>query len=318
MDNLPQKPIIGIDVSRDWLDIYCLPDGAELRIANTIEGHIELTKLAQTRQASVCFEATGGLEWRLWERLDAAGIVARQLPPAQIKAFARSCGKGAKTDRIDAQLIARFMAFRPDAGRVLPEEKLRILSALTTKRAQLVETRKRLNVQQKAAQKQGVDGLFSEMDHEIKALLDKQITKVEREIQAAIAPEKELNEKSQILRSIPGVGFITSATLIAQMPELGQISGQQAAALTGLAPVTRASGQWQGKSFITGGRKEIRNVLYQAALVASIHNPTIKAFADRLKAAGKTHKLVITACARKLITIANAMCKSKQKWQHNL
>ncbi len=132
MGKISQPRIVGIDVSRDWLDIHCLPKGKRVRLANNPEGHEQVAQLAIDLGALVCFEATGGQEWRLWSTLDAAGIATRQLPPAQIKAFAASRGTRAKTDRIDAELIARFMAFRPDAGRVLPHEKLRLLRSLTS------------------------------------------------------------------------------------------------------------------------------------------------------------------------------------------
>lgn len=155
MSKISQDQIVGIDVSRDWLDIHCLPDGAKLRFPNNYDGHMRVAALAEERHALVCFEATGGQEWHLWSNLDTAGIETRQLPPAQIKAFAASRGTRAKTDRIDAELIARFMAFRPDAGRSLPHEKLRFLRALTSKRGQLIETRKRLLIQIKHRQNWG-------------------------------------------------------------------------------------------------------------------------------------------------------------------
>ncbi len=145
MKTLSHPSIIGIDVSRDWLDIHCLPDEHNQRLPNTSEGHEQLIMLAQQRHAVVCFEVTGGQEWKLWAALEAAGVQARQLPSAQIKAFAASCGIRAKTDRIDAALIARFMAFRPTAGHRLPARNIRHLKALTTRRRQLVEMRKRLD-----------------------------------------------------------------------------------------------------------------------------------------------------------------------------
>lgn len=134
MEKVTHGRIIGIDVSRDWLDIHCLPDGQRHRIPNTDDGHVAVYDLAHDQRAVVCFEATGGHEWRLWSYLQDSGVEARQVPPAQVKAFARSLGTPAKTDRIDAELIARFMIFRPDAGRTLPAEHLRLLGALTTRR----------------------------------------------------------------------------------------------------------------------------------------------------------------------------------------
>lgn len=318
MNTVSQDRIIGIDVSRDWLDIHCLPDGRRLRLPNTDEGHEQLIQLARPAEALVCFEATGGQEWRLWAALDAAGVATRQAPPAQIKAFAASRGTRAKTDRIDAELIARFMAFRPGAGRSLPHEKLRLLRALTSKPGQLVETRKRLLAQIKAHEKLGSAGAFASMDDDLKALLDLQIAELEARIEQSIISDNELADTAEILRSVPGIGPVASTMLIAEMPELGYLSGEQAAALTGLAPIAHDSGALRGKRAIGGGRRLLRHVLFQAALVASHHNPVLKPFADRLRAVAKPHKVVITAVARKLVTIANALCKSRQKWNDQL
>jgi len=314
MNKVSHDKVIGIDVSRDWLDIHCLPDGQRLRLPNTEIGHNRLVDLARPVGALVCFEATGGQEWRLWSVLDGAGVMTRQLPPAQIKAFAASRGTRAKTDRIDAELIAWFMMFRPDAGRNLPHEKLRLLRGLVSKRGQIVETRKRLLAQIKAHGKLGSADMFETMDAELKDLLDRQIAELEARIEQTIISDDELATTADILRSVPGVGPVASTMLIAEMPELGQITGEQAAALTGLAPIAHDSGAMRGKRAIGGGRRLLRHVIFQAALVASHHNPVLKAFADRLRAAGKPHKVVITAVARKLVTIVNALCKSRQKW----
>jgi transposase len=314
MGMVSDRAILGIDVSRDWLDVHCLPEGGRLRLQNTDEGHRDLAKHARSIGALVVFEATGGQEWRLWAALDAAGIATRQLPPAQIKAFAASRGTRAKTDRIDAELIARFMVFRPDAGRSLPHVKLRVLRALVSKRGQLVETRKRLLAQIKAHGKLSAADLFADMDTELKGILDRQIQQLEVQIEQAIASDDDLATTAAILRSVPGIGPVASTMLIAEMPELGQITGEQAAALTGLAPIAHDSGAMRGRRAIGGGRRLLRHVMFQAALVASNHNPVLKVFADRLRATGKPHKLIITAVARKLVTIANALCKSRQKW----
>lgn len=314
MDKVAHPAIIGIDVSRDWLDIHCLPVGHRRRLRNTEEGHAQLVELASSLKALVCFEATGGQEWKLWAVLDTAGVATRQLPPAQIKAFAASRGTRAKTDRIDAELIARFMAFRPDAGRTLPHEKIRLLRALVSKRGQLVETRKRLLAQIKARRKLGSADTFEAMDAELKGLLDRQIAKLEAQIEQVIATDEGLAATASILRSVPGIGPVASTMLIAEMPELGQITGEQAAALTGLAPIAHDSGALRGKRAIGGGRRLLRHVMFQAALVASHHNPVLKTFAKRLRTAGKPHKVVITAVARKLVTIVNALVKSGQKW----
>lgn len=314
MDNLSHGPIIGIDVSRDWLDLHCLPDGHRCRVPNDLDGHVAVADLARNRDAVVCFESTGGQEWQLWAFLEAEGISARQVPPAQVKAFAQSRGTRAKTDRIDAELIARFLAFRPEAGRSLPAEKLRLLRALTSKRAQLVEMRKRLLVQIRAHQKLGTAVMFEDIDSELKQRFDTMIKELEDRITKAIASDNHLSETAIVLRSIPGIGPVASTMLIAEMPEIGTITGEEAAALTGLAPVAHDSGTLRGKRAIAGGRRALRHVMFQAALVAAHHNPSLKCFADRLRKAGKPHKVIITAVARKLVTIANALCKSRQKW----
>lgn len=315
MKDLAQTAIIGIDVSRDWLDGYVLPEGQRFRYPNTGDGHEEVIAMGCTPNTLICFEATGGQEWRLWAALEAAGVNTRQLPPAQIKAFAASCGTRAKTDRIDAELIARFMMFRPEAGRQLPREKLRLLRALVGKRAQMVEMRKRLATQVKARTKHGTSAAFGAMDTELKALLDTQIAELEARVEAALAADVAMQRTARILRTVPGIGPVASATLISEMPELGALSGEQAAALTGLAPFAHDSGAMRGKRAIGGGRRALRHVLFQAALVASHHNPVLKAFANRLRERGKPHKVIIVAVARKLVTIVNAMCKSGRCWE---
>ena len=316
MEKVTHGRIIGIDVSRDWLDIHCLPDGQRHRIPNTDNGHVAVSDLAHDQRAVVCFEATGGQEWRLWSYLQDAGVEARQVPPAQVKAFARSLGTRAKTDRIDAELIARFLVFRPEAGRTLPAEHLRLLRALTTRRAQVVEMRKRLLAQIRAHRKSATAELFEDIDVELKERLDVAITELESRISELLGRYRHLADTARILRSVPGIGPVASSTLIAELPELGALTGEEAAALTGLAPVAQDSGTLRGKRAIAGGRRALRHVMFQAALVASHHNPTLKAFADRLRKAGKPHKVIVTAVARKLVIIANALCKSRREWEH--
>ena len=174
--------------------------------------------------------------------------------------------------------------------------------------------RTRLLVQIKARLKQGLDEPFEDMDDAIRILLTAHIAELESQIERLIAADKTLAETARILRSVPGIGPVASTMLIAEMPELGQISGEQAAALTGLAPIAHDSGALRGRRAIGGGRRLLRHVLFQAALLASYHNPVLRPFADRLRAAGKPHKLVVTAVDRKLVTIANALCKSQQNW----
>jgi len=308
---------VGIDVSRDWLDGFCHPSARRFRLPNTSHGHKELCELIESMSGliKVGFEATGGQEWALWITLAAAGVEAVQLPPAQIKAFALSRGTRAKTDRIDAELIAGFMLFRPEAGRTLPNENLRTLRTLTTRRAQIVDLRKRLSAQISARKKQGVAGDVEDMDVALKAMLDEQIDEIERRIESAIAQDESLATKAQLLRSIPGIGPVSAAMLIAEMPELGRMTAGEAASMTGLAPVPHDSGAMRGRRTIVGGRRALRHVLFQAALAAACHNQMLKPVAKRLKERGKPHKLVIIAIARRLVTIANAVLKTALPWR---
>lgn len=310
--------LIGIDVSRDWLDGFCLPCGRRFRLPNSAEGHARLTEIIAALPAPfrIGFEATGGQEWALWTRLIEAGLDAVQLPPAQIKAFALSWGRRAKTDRIDAELIVRFMAFRPDAGRRLPSAELRVLRALTTRRAQIVEMRKRLMAQIGARTRQDVAAELEGLDEDLRAMLEAQIHELEQRIAGILVQEEILAAKAGLLRSIPGIGPVSAAMLLAEMPELGRMTAGQAASMTGLAPVPRDSGAMRGRRRIAGGRRALRQVLFQASLAAACHNPILKTVAKRLKEKGKPHKLVIIAIARRLITITNAVLRSGLPWQH--
>lgn len=306
-------------MSRDWLDGFGFPGEQRFRVANSAEGHEQL--IAAIREmpgpVKIGFEATGGQEWVLWASLVAAGIEGMQLPPAKIKAFSLSRGTRAKTDRIDAELIARFMLFRPEAGRRLPSETLRILRALTTRRAQIVDMRKRLAAQIAARMKQDIPANVEGMDADLRVLLDTQVGEIERRIKSVIAQEENSATKARLLRSIPGVGPVSAAMLIAAMPELGRMTSGEAAAMTGLAPVPHDIGTMRGRRAIAGGRRALRHVLFQAALAAASHNPVLKPVAQRLKARGKPHKLVTVAIARRLVTIANAILKTGALWRQN-
>ena len=210
------------------------------------------------------------------------------------------------------------MLFRPGAGRRLPSENLRILRVLTTRRAQIVDMRKRLSAQTSARKKQGIAANVEDMDEALKAMLDTQIDDLERRIADVIDKEASAAAKARLLLSIPGIGPVSAAMLIAEMPELGRMTAAEAAAMTGLAPVPHDSGTMRGRRTIAGGRRALRHVLYQAALAAACHNPVLKPAAQRLKQRWKPHKLVIIAIARRLITIANAILKTGTPWQHQL
>ena len=320
--------VVGIDMSRDWLDGVCLPGLQGFRLANSPQGHEELISMIcqmsapvhvacegqedQTLIRGINFLNGGGQEWIVWTELVEAGIQARQLSPAQIRAFAMSRGTRARTDRIDAELIARFMMFRPKAGRTLPGENRCVLRTLTARRTRIVEIRKRLAAQISARRKQGIPADVEDLDDALKAVLDAQISGLEQRIECAIPSEQASATKAGLLRSIPGIGPVPAAMLVAEMPERGRMTAGEAAAMAALAPVPHDSGAMRGRRAIAGGRRALRHVLYQAALAAACHNPMLKPLAKRLKARGKPHKVVIIAIARRLITIDNAILKTRE------
>jgi transposase len=235
------------------------------------------------------FEATGGQESALWATFVAAEIDAGQLPPALIKAFALSWGTRAKTDRIDAELSARFMLFRPEAGRRLPTANLRILRALTTRRTQTVDMRKRLWAQIAARKKQAIPADVESMDADHRTMLDTQVGDLERRIESVIAQEETSAAKARLLRSIPGSGLVSAVMMIAEMPELGRMTSGEAAGMTGLAPVPHDSGAMRGRHTIAGGRRSFRHILFQTVLAAACNNPVLKFVAKHLKMSGKPH-----------------------------
>ena len=261
-------------------------------------------------EVRVGLEATGGYEAALWESLEGAGFAVRQLAPSRVHAFARSVGRLTKTDRYDAVTIAAYMAANPEAGRRLPAANIRQISVLCGKRRQLIEMKKALSCQTRQTR----DPMIIAMNAEHLALIQRQITTLETEVDALFAACPALAEKRRLLRSIPGIGEIASATLLAEMPELGTLRPRAAASLAGLAPFSRDSGTMSGKRFIQGGRGVVRGVLYMAALSASLHNASLKPFADTLKAHHKPNKVTLTAVARKLVELANTVLARQSEW----
>ena len=261
-------------------------------------------------EARVGLEATGGYEAALWEAVEGAGFQVRQLAPARVHAYARSVGRLTKTDRYDAVTIAACLAANPTAGRRLPPANLRQIIGLYAKRRQLVEMGEARGCQRLQARAPLVTGL----DDAHMALIGTQIAALEAEAAALIATDPGLAERRRLLLTIPGIGTVTSATLPAEMPELGTLPARAAAALAGLAPFARDSGTVSGKRFIRGGRGVVRGVLNMAALSASTCNPGPRPFAERLKASHKPGKLILTAVARKLIETANAVLARKSEW----
>jgi transposase len=304
--------IVGIDVSKDRLDVAVRPSGETFVVERNNAGLERLTqRVRELAPQLVALEATGG-----FETIAAAALAAAELPvvvvnPAQIRAFARAIGQRAKTDPIDAAVIAHFAeATRPQV-RALPDEATRLLSDLVGRRRQIVE----MMVAERQRQKRlTIPHLRASIDRLLKAL-QKELTNVDADIGGIVRGSPAWREKEDLLVSVPGVGPVISRTLIAELPELGQLSRRQIAALAGLAPFTRQSGRWRGKSFIGGGRAAVRTALFMGAMVAKRFNPKLRSYFDRLVAAGKPTMVALIAVARKLLTMLNAIVRDHRKWQ---
>ncbi|WP_420847828.1 IS110 family transposase [Novosphingobium kaempferiae] len=303
---------VGIDVSKAQLDACLWPDGEARAFANDTQGLRDLLRwLHRLRPQSVGFEASGGYERALLAALCAARLPARRVNPARLRQFARAAGVLAKNDRIDAAMIARFCAALPQRE-ARHDPLLATLAGLVTARRQLCEERTRCTHQAEQADHPLVKRLARQRIKRLAA----EILLLETEIARILAGRRDLADKHERLRSAPGVGPVTAATLIAFMPELGSMTGRQAAALVGVAPFDCESGTFKGKRRIIGGRKPLRDALYMAALVASRANPVIAAFYQRMKSAGKPPKVAIVAAMRKLLVALNAMLRDHTNWKN--
>lgn len=308
MDNT----IVGIDVSKDRLDVAVRPNGEVFTIERNPVGLEQLTlRLEAMCPDLVALEATGGFETIVAAALAAARLPVVVVNPAQIRAFARAIGQRAKTDPIDAAVIAHFAEATRPVPRPLPDEATRLLADLVGRRRQIIEM---MGAERQREKRVTVPRLRKSIVRLLKAL-ERELTSVDTDINDAVRGSPAWREKEDLLASVPGVGPTIARTLIAELPELGQLSRRQIAALAGLAPFTRQSGQWRGRSFIGGGRTAVRAALFMGAMVAKRHNPTLKAFFDRLVAAGKPKMVALIAVARKLLTILNAILRDRRPWQ---
>ena len=303
--------VIGIDVSKDRLDIATHPSRDTFVVARNEEGLKDLiARLAPLSPQAVAVEATGGYETVVAATLSAAGLPVLVVNPAQVRAFARALGKRAKTDPIDAAVIAHFAAATKPDIRPLPDETTRLFAELLSRRAQIVQ----MIGAERQRQKRLTGRRQQNSIARLLLALQKELSSLEGDIDEAVRGSPAWREKEDLLASVPGIGPVIARTLIAEMPELGLLDRRQIAALAGLAPWNRQSGQWKGKSRIGGGRAVVRTALYMGALVAGRHNPVLKAFRDKLVAAGKPHKLAAIAVARKLLTILNAIIRDRTPW----
>ena len=299
---------VGIDVSSAWLDVAA---GQEIwRVANDDDGIAELVaRLLELEPARVVLEPSGGYEMRLLRALSASELPAAPVNPRQIRDFARSLGRLAKTDRIDALVLMQFgEAIQPPIRLLAGGDGAR-LKALEARRRQLVE----MTTAEKNRLRTAPEDIAAAIREHIK-WLGQQREALDSEISELLSAIPEWCEKSELLQTVPGVGPVVTANFLANLPELGTLNRRQIAALVGVAPFNRDSGSYRGKRTVWGGRSQVRTALYLAALVASRHNPVIRDFYERLRAAGKPKKLALVACMRKLLTVLNSMLRNRKPW----
>ena len=305
---------VGIDVSKDRLDIHVLPSGEAFAVARdgkSLQGLVERLK-AMTLHL-IALEATGGYETVVTAALAGAGLPLAVVNPAQVRQFAKGLGLRAKTDPIDAFAIARFAATVKPAPRTAPSQEALILAELVARRRQLVE----MASAERQRKSQARNGRVRKSIERHIALLEKELSEIDKEIGTLVRASQVWREKEDLLASVPSVGQTSARLLIAELPELGTLTRRKIASLVGLAPFARQSGTFKGKTAISGGRTKIRSTLFICALVASRHNPVLRAFYRHLLQDRRLSKMAaLVAVARKLLTILNAILRDRRPWQN--
>jgi transposase len=301
---------VGIDLSKDTLDAAAWPGTKVWRVANT-EHDLQtlVTQLKALAPELVVVEASGHLERPVAKALVAAGLACAVINPRQVRDFAKATGKLAKTDALDARVLARFAATVQPIPRALPDEATQRLEALVARRRQLVTM---ISSEQHRRRTSPPD--LRDQINEHVTWLRRRVRELDGELTRLIRSDEAWHQKANLLRSAPGVGPTFTATVMASLPELGQLTHRQVAALVGVAPLNHDSGKLRGQRGIWGGRAQVRAVLYMATLVATKCNPVIRQFYDRLLAAGKPKKVALTACMRKLLTVLNALLRQNVPW----
>jgi transposase len=305
-----QDVFVGIDVAKAHLDSAVRPTGENWRVPNDVAGIAELVKRLQAlRPTSVVLEATGGLETQSAAALAAAGLPVVVVNPRQVRDFARATGKLAKTDRLDAQVLAHFAdAVRPEP-RPLPDEASRTLAAVVARRRQLVE----MLTAEKNRRQATPPALRAELNEHV-SWLEQRLRHLDGDLTRTIRQSPLWRAKHDLLRSVKSVGPVLSTTLLTGLPELGTLDRKQIAALVGLAPLARDSGTLRGKRTCWGGRASVRAALYMPALVGTRFNPVLRALYQRLLKAGKPKKVALVACMHKLLLILNALLRHQVRW----
>lgn len=302
---------VGIDVAQAHWDVAVLPTGEAWQVGTDEASLAELlVRLEALAPRLVVLEATGGLELPLAAALSLAGLAVAVVNPRQVRDFARATGRLAKTDRLDAAVLARFGAAVRPTVRPLPDAATRTLEALVTRRRQLVE----MLTAEGNRRRRAPTALQAELDEHL-AWLRQRLQQLDRELGRMIKQSPLWRAQEDLLRSVKGVGPVLATTLLSELPELGQLNRQQVAALVGVAPLNRDSGTLRGRRTVWGGRAPVRAALYMATLVASRHNPRLRACYQRLLAAGKPKKVALVACMRKLLTILNALLRDHTRFQ---
>ena len=303
---------VGIDVSKERLDVHIRPSGESFAVARDGAGIAALAdRLCSAAPTLVVLEATGGFEATVAAGLAGAGLPLAVVNPAQIRAFARAVGRLAKTDRLDAEIIARFADQARPAARPVADAAARALAELVARRRQVVEM---IGMESNRRRQARSPRVLRGLDR-ILAALEAELAELDREIDDHIKKSPAWRAAENLLTSVPGIGPITARTLIAELPELGRIDRRRIAALVGVAPLNRDSGARRGHRAIAGGRTEVRNVLYMASITASRHNPVIRDLYSRLRNRGRPAKAALVAAIRKLLTILNAIIRDQKPWQ---
>lgn len=303
---------VGIDVSKDYLDVAVRPSGEVFRVENSEATLSDLTKrLLELGPKLVVMEATGGYETLAAAALFDGGVTQVAIVnPRWVREFGRASGAFAKTDRADARLLAHYAEAMEPAVRAFPTREERELKALVSRRRQIAE----MIVQEKNRLGTSERSVRGEIEEHI-AYLEKRRDDLDRELGERIEASPLWQKKEGLLREVPGVGPVVARTIVALFPELGTLTSGEATSMAGLAPYARDSGRWRGARFVWGGRSEVRGVLYMAALVGSKHNPVLREFYERLLLKGKAKKVALVAVMHKLLTILNSMLKHNTHWQ---
>lgn len=306
-----QSQWVGIDVSKANLDVYLRPSGRQFQLKNQASGIVELIKQLQGfKIEQVILEATGGLELEVAQALQEQDFAIAIINPRQARDFAKASGKLAKTDRIDASVLAHFGQAMQPAVTVLATANEQALQEAVTRRRQLVE----MLTAEKNRQSSLRGKMRQNVDEHVE-WLDKRIRQLDDEIGQLSQAHEQWRSRMTLLTSVPGIGKVIATTLIAALPELGKVSDKRISALVGVAPLNRDSGKYRGSRTIWGGRANVRAALYMGALVAVQHNPVLKIFYARLVLQGKAKKAALTACMHKLLRILNAMIRDGKPWQ---